>query len=290
MIFKPYGVFVALSVVAAVVWTYREAKKAGQDPEKIWGILPWVLAGGLVGARLYHVAHYWWYYSQDLGRIFWVWQGGLGIYGALGGGLLGYFLYWLPATFWAKTDGALGSALSAAAVARWVGKVRGWFSPGLISPRPLPYQEVLGSLGVVVRNLRKALSPASAWRESFLWLDLAAPGIALGQAVGRLGNVVNGELLPFAVYEMGWDLAVFLILVKYEVGSRKYEARGWAGRRFLAYLFLYAFGRFFLEFIRTDNVWRWGSWSVAQLLSLGLIIFAVLATLKNLLLKGKLSV
>ncbi len=38
---------------------------------------------GLVGARLYHVMDTWWYYRENLIEIFYIWQGGLGIFGAL---------------------------------------------------------------------------------------------------------------------------------------------------------------------------------------------------------------
>lgn len=47
----------------------------------------------LIGARLYHVADYWSYYSQHFNEIFYTWNGGLGIYGALISGLLFILLY-----------------------------------------------------------------------------------------------------------------------------------------------------------------------------------------------------
>lgn len=37
----------------------------------------------LIGARLYHVMDTWWYYRENLVEVFYVWQGGLGIFGAL---------------------------------------------------------------------------------------------------------------------------------------------------------------------------------------------------------------
>lgn len=212
---------IALAVLAGVIWTRREAKKAGQNPEKVWEILPWVLAGGLVGARLYHVAHYWWYYSQDLGRIFQVWHGGLALYGGLGGGLVGLLAY---------------------------------------------------NLKSIIYNLKFKRENFRSYLLNFrFYLDLAAPGIALGQAVGRLGNVVNGELLPFAIYESAWNFLIFVLLVRLVKLGEWDRGKKQRGQRFLVYLLFYAVGRFFLEFMRTDDVWRWGALSAAQGVSLGII-------------------
>ncbi len=46
-----------------------------------------------IGARLYHVADYWWYYSKHLIEILYTWNGGLGIYGAIIAGFLYLFFY-----------------------------------------------------------------------------------------------------------------------------------------------------------------------------------------------------
>lgn len=50
-------------------------------------IAVWGVVGGVVGARLYHVATDWGRFSNDLGRIPLIWKGGLGIPGGLLGGV-----------------------------------------------------------------------------------------------------------------------------------------------------------------------------------------------------------
>ena len=110
------------------------------------------------------------------------------------------------------------------------------------------------------------------------WLDILAPGLALGQAIGRWGNFFNQELygaptnLPWAIYidpqhrlpgfenqayyhptflyESLWDLGNMALLLWL---SRRFKDRLKTGDIFLVYLIVYAFGRFMLEFLRLDS-------------------------------------
>lgn len=56
-------------------------------------VFPWVLSGGLIGARLYHVIDYKEYYQQFPGEIWAVWSGGLGIWGGVIGGAMAILIY-----------------------------------------------------------------------------------------------------------------------------------------------------------------------------------------------------
>ncbi len=110
-----------------------------------------------------------------------------------------------------------------------------------------------------------------------MWADIAAPGLALGQAIGRWGNFINQEVygaptnLPWAIYieplyrvpgfeqferfhplflyESIWSLLNMAALLW--VG-RKYKDRLKNGDIFLLYLIIYPVGRFLLEFLRLD--------------------------------------
>jgi phosphatidylglycerol:prolipoprotein diacylglycerol transferase len=110
-----------------------------------------------------------------------------------------------------------------------------------------------------------------------VWLDIAAPALALGQAIGRWGNFVNQELygaptnLPWAVhidpqyrlpgyenvatyqplflYESIWDFANMALLLWL---GRRHADKLKNGDLFLIYLIVYAIGRFLLEFLRLD--------------------------------------
>src|SRR5262244_1930286 len=118
-----------------------------------------------------------------------------------------------------------------------------------------------------------------AWRRELpilQYLDIAAPSLALGQAIGRWGNFFNEEAFgtptnlpwrlfispphrpiqyaqdeyfhPTFLYESLWDFAVFLLLM---VVFRKRFERA-PGALFLTNLGLYSVGRFLTEALRTD--------------------------------------
>lgn len=129
---------------------------------------------------------------------------------------------------------------------------------------------------------------------SFLTLaDLAAPCIALGQAIGRWGNFANQEahggpvlnetlkFFPAAVrigenwyyatffYESAWCALIVIALL---VAERKWTGRQ-RGDIFFAYVFLYGLERAVVEGLRTDSLY-WGTIRVSQALSL-LAVLAV---------------
>ena len=225
-VFQPYGLIIALAVLAAGGMVFWEAKRKGQKPEHVLNTLFWGLIGGLAGARAYHVIHEWDFYSKNLLLIFNLWRGGLGIYGALLGGSLAVFVF------------------------------------------------------TKIKDL------------NFLkWLDIAALGLPLGQAIGRWANFINQELygyptdLPWKIYirpsqrlpefrsfiyfhplffyESIWNLLVFLVVL---ITITKFEKKIKKGELFCLYLSLYSFGRFWLEFLRPD-VWRLFGFPVAQIIA-----------------------
>jgi phosphatidylglycerol:prolipoprotein diacylglycerol transferase len=218
-----YGVIIMLGVVAAAYLSYREAKRRELNPEIILDSLTWVVIGGIIGARIWHIltppasmveqgittAYY---LTHPLDAIA-IWNGGLGIPGAVAGGALALYLY----------------------------------------------------------TRKRKLSFG-------LWVDVIAPGLALGQAIGRWGNFVNQEVygsptnLPWAItidpqhrlpeymdvskyhplflYESLFNLANMGFLLWL---ARKYEDRLKRGDIFLTYLVTYPIFRFFMEFLRLDN-------------------------------------
>ena len=76
------------------------AKKAGKDPEIIWDMLILVVVLAIIGARIYHVFSRpssgllgWDYYKENPLEALYIWNGGLGIYGAIVGAAAFKLLY-----------------------------------------------------------------------------------------------------------------------------------------------------------------------------------------------------
>jgi phosphatidylglycerol:prolipoprotein diacylglycerol transferase len=157
-----------------------------------------------------------------------------------------------------------------------------------------------GVLGGILLGGGYALARGLPLRQ---YLDIAAPSLALGQAIGRWGNFFNEEAFgtptdlpwklfispahrpleytqaeyfhPTFLYESAWDLVVFGLLLGL---FRDRMARA-PGALFLTYLGLYSVGRFFTEGLRLDPLML-GPLRVAQLVSvLGVVAAAVLVPL-----------
>jgi phosphatidylglycerol:prolipoprotein diacylglycerol transferase len=140
---------------------------------------------------------------------------------------------------------------------------------------------------------------AARWRLPVLrGLDVAAPSIALGQAIGRWGNFFNEEAFgapttlpwklyispphrppgyteyeffhPTFLYESLWDLVVFLALVAWI----RPRTRARPGTVFFCYVGLYSIGRFMIEALRLDSFWL-GGLRVPQLASVMGVLIAV---------------
>lgn len=123
-------------------------------------------------------------------------------------------------------------------------------------------------------------------------LDLAAPGFAIGQAIGRWGNFLNQEayggavanprlqFFPVAVQipDVGWRYATFFYESAWCALVAAFlliaERRGFFRRRgdvFGSYLFLYALERTLVEGLRADSLYL-GPIRVSQLLSLAALL------------------
>lgn len=144
-----------------------------------------------------------------------------------------------------------------------------------------------------------------AWRKRVrVWelLDILAPGVVLGQAIGRFGCLLSGDsfsrpisevpwmpqwlgvvyaegtpawyafgktpLVPAEAFEMVLDFLIFAFLVLYK------PRREVPGRRVLTYAVLYSAARFGLEFFRADSL-TMGGLKAAQMLSVVVIAACV---------------
>lgn len=92
MKFHLYGFIIGLAVLAGFLITEKIVVKKDVSEKDFLRISIIVLFGGIVGARIWHVLTDFYLYKQNLIEIFYIWQGGLSILGAIFGGLVSLFL------------------------------------------------------------------------------------------------------------------------------------------------------------------------------------------------------
>jgi phosphatidylglycerol:prolipoprotein diacylglycerol transferase len=240
-----YGIFIVTAAMVGGWVATIEARRRGLDPDEVWNGLIVALILGIVGARLYHVFSSplggsvgWSYYRQNPLAIFKIWEGGLGIYGAIVGGVLGVLLFcWirkLKPLEWLDV-GAPGLAI-AQVIGRWGNFVnQELYGP----PTDLPW-------GITIVPENRYLEYRSLPPET--------------------------RFHPVFLYESLWSLLGFALLMW--VG-RRFKDRLRKGGIFLLYLIWYPLGRFFIEFLRPD-AWMLGPLAAAQVFALIAAALAIL--------------
>ncbi len=136
---------------------------------------------------------------------------------------------------------------------------------------------------------------------TWTFLDVAAPSVLLGQAIGRWGNFMNHEAFgeittkaflhklhlpsfiinnmyidgayrqPTFLYESVWNLVGFIIIILLRRKKDFFKQ----GEVALSYVIWYSFGRFFIEGMRTDSLMAFGGLRVSELLSAILFVAAI---------------
>lgn len=154
--------------------------------------------------------------------------------------------------------------------------------------------------GALIGSVLTAIVFAKVKKVSFWKLvDIAAPSLLLGQAIGRWGNFMNqeahgGEVTrsflenmhlpefiinqmyingtyyhPTFLYESIWNILGVIILLS----LRKVNLR--RGELFLTYVIWYSIGRYFIEGLRTDSLMLTESLRIAQVISIVLVVVAI---------------
>jgi len=201
--FSLYGLLIGVAVVVGVSiaeYIDRRVSKA----------FPWVVAGGLVGARVYHLIDYSDYYLANLEQIVAIWNGGLGIWG-----------------------GVIGGAIAL-----------------------IVYQRL---------NMIK-----EGWR----MVGAIAIALPISQAIGRVGNYLNGEFTNQVGWLSWWGIEAGLNLILFGILWRLHK-RGLSSQRIVGSYFVgYGSIRFWLEFWRNDS-WKLGELGVAQWISIISIVIGL---------------
>ena len=116
-----YGIGYAVAIAVGVWLVGVEARRRGLDASIVGDGLILVVVCGVIGARMYHVIDQWQIYKDDLLRIVLPPYSGLALYGGVGGGIVGVFLYTRRRgqSFLRWADAAVPSLFIGQAIARW---------------------------------------------------------------------------------------------------------------------------------------------------------------------------
>ncbi|WNM37666.1 prolipoprotein diacylglyceryl transferase [Micromonospora halotolerans] len=246
---RAYALCIIVGIVVACVVTEYRLRRRGVAPGAVLDIAVWAVPAGIIGARIYHVItspeKYFGADGQPL-KAFAIWEGGLGIWGAVAGGAVGA---WFAAR-------QLGIPFAVVADA---------LAPGL------PLAQAIGRFGNWFNNELYGGRTSLPWGLEVHVMDPDNPGHALRDDAGN-PVLQPGLYHPAFLYEALWNIGVAALVV---VLDRK--LRLGRGRAFALYVMGYTAGRFWIELMRTDeanhilglrlNVWT------AALVFLGALVY-----------------
>lgn len=248
-----YGIIIVAAMLAATVIAARLAKNTGRDPEHVYGALTWAIIPGIIFARLWFVffppqnlvdigQDTAWYlenfFNLENGGIA-IWSGGLSIFGAVLGGLLGALIYLrrnkLPVPPW--LDIAAVVLPLGQAIGRWANFIN---------------QELYGTPTGVD------------------WWGITIP-IEDRPEIYSAIQYFDAKFHPIFLYESLWSLAAFFVLF-WLYNNRRGNFK--PGDFFWIYVAQYSLIRFFLEFIRVE-VTMVGDINLSQAVTLAAFVLAV---------------
>lgn len=222
---RAYAVFIIVGIIAALVLGDRRWEARGGERGVIYDIALWAVPFGLIGGRLYHVMTDWWRYFGEggagLAGVIRIWDGGLGIWGAVALGGVGA---WIACRRRGIPLPAFGDAIAPGIVlAQAIGRIGNYFNQELYgAPTNLPWA-----------------------------LEIYERRDASG-AISNLNGVSTGEVIatvhPTFLYELLWNLVVFAVLIYVD---RRFKFGH--GRLFAFYVAGYCLGRFWIELLRADD-------------------------------------
>ena len=222
---RAYALWIILGIVIAIWWGEKRWVARGGRAGVVVDTALWAIPFGLIGGRIYHVATDWYRYFGE-GRnpvdALKIWDGGLGIWGAVAFGALGAYIGLRQQGI--RALGALGDSVAPGIVlAQGIGRLGNYFN-----------QELYGR----ETDVPWALEIYPRYDESY----------GYSETIGRSTGQVLATVHPTFLYELLWNVLVAVLLVLID---RRYRLGH--GRVFALYVAMYCFGRFWVELLRADD-------------------------------------
>lgn len=207
---KPYGIIISIAIFISIKTAERFIEK--EDEGTLWELSLWAVISGIIGARLYHVIDYLDYYLKNPVKMLFLWNGGLGIFGAIFGGAIGSMIY-------LKVKGK---------------KILPWLD---IISVATPLGQALGRWGNFFNHEIFGKPTTLPW------------GVYISPENRPVIFLRNEKFHPLFIYESILNLILFIFL--YSTYQKKHT-RLKSGFFTASYLIGYSVIRFSLEFLRID--------------------------------------
>lgn len=242
-----YGILIAMGMIVGFCLVLWQAKKTGQNGETYLDFALYAIILSVAGARIYYVAFRWEEYKENLLLILNLRNGGLAIYGGILMAVLTAVVYCRlkKISLWLLLDtGCIG--LTAGQI---IGRFGNFFN-----------KEAFGGY------TDHLFAMAIPWNEAVLSMS--------DQAIERMAPLVENGMIqvhPTFLYEALWNLGLLCILLVY-TRHKKFH-----GDLFWIYIGGYGLGRLWIEGLRTDQLFLWGTEIPAsQLLAFFMVIFGTI--------------
>lgn len=258
-----YGIIIATGMAAGYLIAQWQAKRTKQDPDLYLDFALYAIILSVIGARLYYVIFAWDEFKDDPIQILNIRQGGLAIYGGVIVAVLTALVYSKikKMSFGLLADTGCLGLITGQIIGRW----GNFFNREAFGK----YTNGLFSMLLDIRDVSyDYTAPVSYLNEQY-----AGKPEALNRILEIRDNpvVIDGityiQVHPTFLYESVWNLVVLILLVLYS------KHKKFHGEVFLLYLAGYGLGRVWIEGLRTDQLFLWGTpFAVSQVLSAILVI------------------
>ena len=220
---RAYALCIIAGILVAVWLTTRRWRERGGNPDHVWDVAAWAIVLGILGGRIYHVVTdpelYFGSGRHPIDAVK-IWDGGLGIWGAIALGTLG----------------------------AWIGCRRRNIRLAVFADAAVPgvvFAQAIGRLGNWFNNELYGGATSLPWK-----LQIHCLNIDVGHATVCPGtnSTVLGYFQPTFLYELLWDAAVGVTLL---VLDRRFRLG--RGNVMALYVMGYTAGRAWIEALRTDH-------------------------------------
>jgi len=255
-----YGIIIGIGMLVGFLITEWMAKRTGQNKEIYLDFALYAIILSVIGARIYYVAFEWDKFKLDPLSIFNIRTGGLAIYGGIIAAILTAVVFSRVRkySFWLLADTSCIGLVTGQIIGRW-GNFFNREAFGKYTDSILAMQLDRRSVDPV---FRESVSVATL-KEIYAGKELALQRILeIRNKVVTVDGVEYIQVHPTFLYESAWNLCLLIFLI-YFTKRKKFD-----GEIALLYFAGYGLGRLWIEGLRVDQLFLWGTdLAVSQLLA-----------------------